>query len=223
MNTLLIGFGYKARRGKDTVAQTIIEHFGNDKQVIKRYAFADALRAEVHEAAQRAGGMFGLFMEMGHMLPSWVKYDNNAPVEPLYPLGKQRDLLQWWGTEYRRAQDPFYWVKRLDWRLKEEQPNVALITDMRFLNEFLYVQHMGGVTVKVERLGYQDANILTTHPSETGLDGIQFDYEILAPDGDVEELKRDAVRLFEIIKESLNPPPMDYVVRLDTTDPYPVQ
>lgn len=41
-DTLVIGFGHKARNGKDTAAGVMQDYFGKDA---RRYAFADALRA----------------------------------------------------------------------------------------------------------------------------------------------------------------------------------
>lgn len=211
--TVIIGIGYKARNGKDHTAQTIIRERGS-KFDIRKYGFADALKREVNEAAEKAGGMFNLFnlLQLRKLdgvppLPSWVKYDPNPPMDdPMCPLGKQRDLLQWWGTEYRRKRNPYYWVQRLAETLDREKPQVALISDMRFPNEFQWVTSKDGYTVKVERMGFVDPSINSSHPSETALDGYTFRYEIQVLDGDIPELERCAVTVFDLIVESLTPP-----------------
>jgi len=171
-NTVVVGFGYKARNGKDEAVKAILAARSGQYDV-RRYAFADALRREVTAAAQAAGGMLELFKQGGVFethdvnsqywkgdftsFPAWVQFDPNAEVSEQYPLGKQRLLLQWWGTEYRRAQDANYWVKRLDETLKAEKPRIALVTDLRFPNEVSWVKQdpASGFVCRVDRLGYK--------------------------------------------------------------------
>ena len=211
LNTVVVGLGFKARSGKDTAAAAIIKARSADFDV-RRYAFADALKREVNAAANEAGGMFALFNDLQVrgaglpngkriQLPEWVKYDPNPDMsDPLCPLGRQRTLLQWWGTEYRRAVNPFYWVLALEQVVFQERPQFALITDMRFLNEFLWVKHkMSGHTIRFDRVGFSDVNVNPTHASETELERAAFDYTIVAEDGNVSELASDAVTVFDMI------------------------
>lgn len=216
MSTLIIGLGYKARRGKDTAARAIIEARGKQFD-IRRYAFADALKREVNTAAETAGGMLALFTQLAThgaplpngatlQFPEWVGYDRNADMtDPLCPLGKQRKLLQWWGTDYRRNRcDRFYWVRRLKEQLELEQPQVALLTDLRFQNEFLWVKANGGFTVRVDRAGFTDLSS-EGHTSEHELDGVTFDFNIEVADGSVDELKSDSVTVFDMILNLITP------------------
>lgn len=195
--------GYKARNGKGTAAKAITEARG-DKYDIRIMSFADALRDEVR------GREFELCLK--HNVP----YDPNPPVDEMYPNGKQRALLQFWGTEYRRKQDPFYWVKKLKERIDKEQPQIVLIDDMRMKNEYLFVRINDGHTVKVTRHGFSLLDpVAAAHPSETDLDGITFDYEIQVLDGEVEQLKKDAVTVFDMIVKTLEPPDTDFSVPED--------
>lgn len=199
MKQIVIGLGHKARRGKDTVAKTIIETFGAQYD-IRRYAFADELKKEVNEAAEKAGGMLALFLQMYSQLPEWVVYDKTPDMtDPLCQLGKQRTLLQWWGSELRRAKDPFYWVKKVKAAIERDKPQVAIITDVRFPNEFMFVKSLDGYMVKVDREGYVDLDTNPAHHSEQQLANAIFDYEITAKEGDLPELKRCAVELFETL------------------------
>jgi hypothetical protein len=217
-HTLLIGLGHKRRHGKDEAARAIIAARGGQYD-IRRYAFADALKREVNEAAVASGGMFNLFQRLyifGAPLPDGrnifppesVRYDTTPIMDdPLSPLGKQVALLQWWGTEYRRNHDQFYWVKKLEAQIAQDKPSVALITDMRFPNEFWFVKSQRGYTVKVTRLGYVEPNTnASNHASENAINGYPFDVEIQVADGQLEDLKSDAVKLFDMIRESYNPP-----------------
>jgi hypothetical protein len=194
------------RHGKDTAIAAIVANRA-DKYDVRRYAFANPLKQEVNEGAEKAGGMeqFITQLRSTHNLPEWVTYDPNPDMsDPLCPLGKQRTLLQWWGTEYRRASDSYYWVKKLYRTIQQEKPQIALIADMRFKNEFNWVVSLDGRNVKVTRHGFD--NGASNHPSEIDLDGVKFDYEILVNDGELDQLKKDALTVFDLICEEFTTP-----------------
>jgi hypothetical protein len=153
MQTFKIGFGYKAQRGKDTACRAIINTFSGLYSV-RSYAFADALRDEVNEAAATLMASCGYRSDEAMRalcLEAVVPYDTNALTSPQYPFGKQRALLQWWGTEYRRAQDADYWVKRLAERIEKDAPEFAVISDLRFANEYQFCDYR----VRMDRPGFE--------------------------------------------------------------------
>jgi hypothetical protein len=204
IESIIFGLGYKARSGKDTAVAEIITKRSLDYDV-RRYSFADALKREVNAAAVEAGGMNNLLtlgskrfvMDNGYFkdFPDWVQYDPKAPMDdPLCPLGKQRTLLQFWGGDYRRSQDPEYWIKKLAERISEEKPEIALITDLRYLNEFEFCKEYGE-TIKVVRPGLPQG----THASETELDSVPDAKwsAVLTNDGSLEQFKQKSVELFE--------------------------
>src|SRR4051812_28487571 len=115
---VVIGLGYKARHGKDSAAQAIIEARGADYDV-RRYAFADELKIELTSAICKAGNIAEFFSQWDSLLPDWVILEPEPDMtDPLCPFGKYRTLLQWYGTEYRRAQNDSYWVERLSARIE---------------------------------------------------------------------------------------------------------
>lgn len=200
--TLVIGFGHKARHGKDEAIKAVLQECAGQRDA-RKYGFGDALKREVNEAARDAGGMFGLFVAMRSALPEWVQYDFHAPMDdPLCPYGKQRTLLQWWGTEYRRAQDPDYLVKKTMARIAQENPEIALICDVRFPNEVEGgIRAAGGYVVRVDRVGF--VSDVPEHISEKSLDhftALDWDYVVSAPDGRKDVLVEEALNAFEFLK-----------------------
>lgn len=181
---LLLGFGHRARQGKNTAAQAVLEACPLDCQV-HIYAFADALRREVRTACATLGGQFNLikqFKESG-LMPDWVHFEEPKP----------RSLLQWWGTDYRRAKDPNYWVNRLRRTLDDHNPEVALISDVRFPNEVSAIRSWGGFYVDVVNTNTPDVDV-HEHPSEAALDNAKPDFRIVA--ASAEECKRKAVEIY---------------------------
>ncbi len=116
--------------------------------------------------------------------------------DPMSPLGKQRTLQQWWGTEYRRKVDPHYWLNKVKTRIAEEKPEIALVTDVRFNNEFLFCKEYGAM-IKVHRPGLE----LSDHISETALANYKDEGwdAVVVNDGTLEQLKEKAVSVFDEI------------------------
>ena len=159
IDSVVFGFGYRARSGKGTAVDEIIKQRGlikalgiysgeenQERYDIRKYSFADALRSEVNAAFARAGGAMSLLLvnrpthfvqtnENFIELPDWVILEENPEVNEQYPFGKHRTLYQWWGTEYRRSIDENYWVRQLAQRIELEKPQIAILDDMRFPNE----------------------------------------------------------------------------------------
>lgn len=212
---IIFGFGHRAKHGKDTAAAMIIEENGRQYN-IKKIAFADALKREINENAEAAGGMeklfydglrqegFGYLQTNGNILclPEWVQYDPNPDMtDPMSPLGKQRTLLQWWGTEYRRAVDPLYWIKKHQAACEASEADIVFACDMRFPNEVRYSREYGEI-IKVDRPGFD--NGLRGHISEEALAGMH-DSEwsaVITNDRTLEDLKTMALYTFEELMEA---------------------
>jgi hypothetical protein len=188
--THLIGLSGPAGCGKDTVADLLVTHCGFTK-----VAFADALRAEICNAwridpldltrrdtketpVKRLALMhctdYGF---VGRMIVlqqrSGIEVDLEAPLSP-------RQVLQRWGTEYRRADDPRYWVSalslRISYLLNQRLATGIVITDCRFANEADMARHAhGGLLWQVKRPGIEVA--ATAHISEVS--GAAFEPDLI--------------------------------------------
>ena len=66
-------------------------------------------------------------------------------------------------------------------------PSKWIITDLRYPNELKAIKDRGGITIRVERPSLKPGGITSLHPSETSLDGAEFDYT-LHNSGTIEEL-----------------------------------
>lgn len=165
----IIGLTGPKGSGKDTVAALLRTHAG-----FYQVAFADALREEVCEAF----GVEPLYLirpeTKEHQLTDLAlrkclsdpfvarmvihhsqrgqPLDMEAPRSP-------RQILQWWGTEYRRHRDADYWMGKLMTRIERlivagDQSRIV-VTDCRFANEVaaLRAPDFAGVLWQVMRPG----------------------------------------------------------------------
>ena len=161
-----------AGTGKDTAADILATHCGFTK-----LAFADALRAEVQAAfnvpaelltrrdlkemptAALAlvectdigfiGAVCRIEMMRGRALTwSWLEAQRSP-----------REIMQQWGTEYRRAQRVNYWLELLRGRIRQlhalDGRSRFVITDCRFENEAAMIRAMGGVVWQITRTDVQ--------------------------------------------------------------------
>jgi hypothetical protein len=229
---LLIGFGNKGRHGKDTAAQAIrdfyedqnesrLKHLPSWKGSIKVgiFKYAGALYQEVNswlKVTTQDGLEYSPLAQYvippdetnfnTHVqIPEWVKPDPNPEKSELAPYGKHPKLLQWWGTQYRRERNgQDYWIKKL-FASMPSNLDIALITDVRFIDEAEAIKQRGGYVVNVQRLNkdgsvFVDPSRPADHPSETQLDNYNFDFYIKNSHGHQALLGEFAITLCEYLR-----------------------
>mgnify|MGYP000623823805 CR=1 FL=1 len=195
-----------AGTGKDTAADILATHCGFTK-----LAFADALRAEVQSAynvpaellTRRdlkemptaalalvectdmgfVGAMARAMMMQGMALTwGWLEAQRSP-----------RQILQWWGTEYRRAQRVNYWLELLRDRIRQlhalDGRTRFVITDCRFENEAAMIRAMGGVVWQITRDGVQ--SVEGQHASAT--DGTRLNPSVVIDNSGTLHSLREAV------------------------------
>lgn len=197
---LIFLFGYKARRGKDTACKAIVAARGESVGV-RHYAFADALREEINCAVfdrwvqDRPNETFEADKAMRHLC-AWagVEYVENAQIDTQYPYGKQRPLLQWWGMSKRRI-NPRYWVEKMETRIAIDNPRAAVVSDLRFFNEFDF----GHYRIRMDRPGFEIEDG-AHHVSECQLDVLPvtaWDYVITS--STPQSVEAQAVTVFDLL------------------------
>lgn len=150
---MIIGIGGKIGHGKDTIADFLVRAYG-----FKIVRMSDALKEEVLTRLPRTLTTF------------WSVYNPERPVPTpallrdmvfnRKPYGV-RELLQEYGTEVRRADDPDYWVRR--WAEEAVKYRHVVAPDVRFFNEAKIVRDLGGKLWHVDRPGMPETG---DHASE---------------------------------------------------------
>lgn len=186
----LIALCGAAGAGKDTVA---------DMLPARKLAFADALYREVAEAwgveqhvlrcretKETPTPRLSLMSSTEDEFFITDAMMAHCPYAPRSP----RQILQWWG-DYRRAQDPDYFVNSLRFHLEGGHPSQPIvITDVRFPNEAALIRQLGGQLWQIRRPGYEAGG--TGHASDT--DGSEFRPDrVLLNGGDLEDLQVQAL------------------------------
>lgn len=106
--------------------------------------------------------------------------------------GHIRQLLQNFGTEFRRKEDKDYWVK--EWLLKVVANERVVVDDCRFFNEANMVHELGGKIIRVIKIGQENFD---RHSSENEMNNIQADYLVSADPGGNEILLLQIDKIME--------------------------
>jgi len=183
---MIIGIGGRKFSGKDTVSDFLSIECGFIK-----YSLADPLKRGIQE-------MFGLSNDQ-----LWGK---EKDVVDEYWGVKPRDLLQFVGTDLLLNQlhkyvlgltykDRNLWLKRFEKWLISNNIDIStqniVISDVRFEHEVNYIKNMGGMIIKIDRLGVDTSD---NHPSESSSDKLYYDY-ILKNDKGIDYLKSESLRI----------------------------
>ena len=186
---LIIGLAGQAGVGKGAAADYLVAAYGCVK-----LSFAAALYQEVAKAYDLGEDEFLLRDRATKEKPisrlSLEECSDHAFVEvartmldriggitlphDLKPLSP-RQVLQWWGTQYRRAQNENYWILQVEaaigqlWSAcayPEHRPQLFVCDDVRFENERKFISCGGGGIWHIRRDGVAPVN---THESENPL------------------------------------------------------
>lgn len=205
---IVVGLSGHARHGKGSVVQLaqIFLQKGDDEREVRQVSFATALKQTARNVVTDKNGLMnrldylfglGLPLEVGKQvaeLSRGVTLDDLAQKTP-----PGRKLLQFIGTEaFRRNVDDLYWVKRATKTIDElpRDTQVVFVPDVRFPNEADYIRQIGGEVWRVERYVKPTGEVMIepfdngmsaeakAHPSETALDGYNFDRTLKAYDMD---------------------------------------
>jgi hypothetical protein len=204
--------------GKDTFAG-YLQQFG-----WTRAAFADALYREV-------AGAFGVDIDFlrdrtRKELPQvelslancgdegfvkcLLKYGYTTHADPLKAPRSPREVLQIWGTEYRRTPEfggfDSYWLDQVKSMIESAPDMKWVLTDVRFYNEYRFVENLGGTLIRINRpsqaqSSLQDPALL--HASERELLNARVHLEVLNKEGNLEYLRRQAENIHRALCEEL--------------------
>jgi len=169
---MLIAFAGRARHGKTTAAKFLHERYGFSQK-----SFAEPLKEMCYNGLVQ----FPPPVDVEDRL----SYDSDRDYWQLRIWEDRSEfsrwLLQFVGTEIGRAIDSKLWIKMAMRDVRAGDDNV--FADLRFINEADAIKAVGGIIIKVVRIGtegnmFRDKGTNATHSSETELDLIQADHTI---------------------------------------------
>ena len=171
---MIIGISGKQGSGKSTLTELLLERLGPGW---KRASLGDALKQEVSE-------VFNIPLDLMYTQEG----KNTLVVIPRSVMDRYpkvfkrttylvREVLQLWGTDVRRAEDPTYWTRRLT----AGGENV-IVDDIRFIDEAEFICSEGGWLFRLETFPGYVVPATGAHASETDLDGYPGFDEVFRPE-----------------------------------------
>lgn len=144
-NSLIIGLSGVAGSGKDTLCQLLIKEFLKKGLSAKRFALADALKAEVKDWCIKSYGID----------PENCSREDKALI---------RAFLVFHGNFRRKQSNGKHWTNLLEKEIAKSNNHIAIVTDIRYdeyvEDEVFWIKNkMGGILIHVS-LVEEDGRVL---------------------------------------------------------------
>jgi hypothetical protein len=207
----LVAFSGKCGSGKTTAAFHAISVFGGT-----RISLGDGVKEEVGEFIASMGvgyerrHLYGSQADREESLVVSVAEWSRADYRPRAVLNgymtwlndttiaiTYRQLLQLWGTEYRRVQCESYWCDKGREKIRAAE-GLVFIDDIRFPDEARMVHEEGGMLIRLVRPGGPRIKE-SGHASETSLDDYkEFNWTVWNG-GTEDEFKAEIERILGLV------------------------
>lgn len=159
----VIGLSGYARSGKDTAADHLVEKYGYTK-----VSFAAPMKEALYRLNPDVRDISNLVWSVKQVV-DMAGWEGAKDLTP-----DVRGLLQRFGTEVGREMfGEDFWVNLAMSQIPDGSK--VVVSDVRYPNEANAIKKLGGKVIRIERDGVEPAN---SHPSETALDGYNFDIRI---------------------------------------------
>lgn len=192
MEPFIIGIGHQMRVGKDTFASFLADHLRRrpGKPTVVIHHFADYLKEVVDR---------GFALDPSLDKSTLTEFDE---IDFIKWGGKGRltirEVYQQVGTGIREIYRDF-WIRALERNWNKPgvaNPDIVIIPDMRFWNEFTWVKSRGGLRVKVVRPDAPKSD----HESEKDLsEGCPPWDHVILNEGSLGDLSRHAKSLAKLV------------------------
>lgn len=193
---IVVGISAKMGCGKTTLSVALLEMMRGCESA--RAAFGDLVK-------QECSAYFGFneawaYSQEGKNLRFVVQ----GSLRLMHGLDKTmtvREALQWYGTDFRRKEDPDYWTKALRKKLvilSEKRVNFVVVDDVRFADE-AQVCLDNGYLFRLDPYPGWKPGPHAGHPSETSLDDFPKFTKVYRPGYGVTEL----IAVAEDIKKTI--------------------
>jgi hypothetical protein len=138
---LIVGFCGYSRCGKDTASQLLLN---NSKIPLtkEKFAFADALR-------DLARVLNVYFPEIGIRYNDVIEQYGYETAKTKFPC--VRDHLVALGHGARSCIHPSVWIEALEYKITQSNPEIVIISDVRYLNEVNFILNHGGLVIYLKR------------------------------------------------------------------------
>ena len=182
---LIVGVCGDKQHGKDAIARLLIEAaWALGPTTAVRRAMADPLKEEIAEC---------FAPRMGVSKEELIRQMNTTGEKERWRL-----IMQWWGTEYRRTDDPDYWVKKMvSWVAENNTYGLVIVPDIRFQNEIDFVLQHRGYVIRVNRPGFPTDD---AHASEQEWKQFNGWSQVIENDGTEEDLKAKVAALYTLLE-----------------------
>lgn len=183
-----VGLAGKMASGKDTIGLTLREN--KDKEMLL-LSFAGGLRNEITETLEeiKSNNFIKPDSMPDDLYELLLDESKEDKIDVYKRTNRMRQILQKYGTEYRRKEKDSYWVDKLEETIKKNKDKSICVTDARFINELDMLKGQGFYLVKInisdeeqeKRLRNRDGNSIKRikHISESAFEDYKdFDLEI---------------------------------------------
>ena len=201
----VIGISGKIGTGKTTLANHLVDKLGEGW---RRLAYGDVMKREVSDKFHVP--IKDCYEKKERLWPVGMYYrpDKGEGVALRAPYMSIRRLLQWWGTDVRRGQDPDYWVSQMREALRRAKINAiqgVVVDDVRFENEAQLIKDLRGRLIRLNPYGEWVCDPkVAEHESETALDDYTgWDLNVYPGYGELEKLARGVIRLQEVYERTI--------------------